>query len=138
MMLVKTIEGPQNTSSSSSTPLYTTPGLKTTFCPRLQFLLSLDPLMMWEECQSGSDLATRINYRGRMCVVIRDTPLRPAYHSVSLRSHKLQVLLERVVLFPRWCAGSAEYPHTPESVRIHDATVLLWVEPLADQWPFLL
>src|SRR5215472_8432114 len=62
--LVNTIEGPQKTSSSSSTPVYTEtlfwiltllpirqPGDTTTFCPRLQRLPILLPDIMWEKCQ---------------------------------------------------------------------------------------
>src|ERR1700741_2442327 len=64
MTLVKTMEGPQKTSSSSSTPVYNetlfwiftllpteTPELTSTFWPRIQRLPSLELTITWEKCQ---------------------------------------------------------------------------------------
>src|SRR5450759_1207238 len=63
--LVKTIDGPQNTSSSSSTPSYTdtlfciltllpilTPFITTTFCPSEQRSPITAPPSTWQKCQT--------------------------------------------------------------------------------------
>ena len=65
MTLVNTIDGPQNTSSSSTTPVYTdtlfwiltlspttTPGEMTTFWPMLQRRPMRAPAITWLKCQT--------------------------------------------------------------------------------------